>query len=72
MKWYFEHFTFNEYYTTMHCIVYVLLMFFQDAKKEYLEKKERGELAAQKVDFLRQNILQSVNAFDESVTTMSG
>ncbi|TKS73397.1 von Willebrand factor [Collichthys lucidus] len=37
------------------------LMFFQDAKKEYLEKKERGELAAQKVDFLKQNILRPVN-----------
>lgn len=37
-----------------------MLMFFQDAKKEYLEKKERGELAAQKVDFLKQNILRPV------------
>ncbi|XP_070763098.1 cilia- and flagella-associated protein 161 [Enoplosus armatus] len=33
----------------------------EDAKKEYLEKKERGELAAQKVDFLNQNILRPVN-----------
>ncbi|TMS05561.1 Cilia- and flagella-associated protein 161 [Larimichthys crocea] len=33
----------------------------EDAKKEYLEKKERGELAAQKVDFLKQNILRPVN-----------
>lgn len=33
---------------------------FQDAKKEYLEKKERGELASQKVDFLKQNILEPV------------
>ncbi|XP_029290159.1 cilia- and flagella-associated protein 161 [Cottoperca gobio] len=33
----------------------------EDAKKEYLEKKERGELAAQKVDFLKQNILKPVN-----------
>lgn len=35
-------------------------MFFQDAKKEYLEKKERGELAAQKVDFLKLNMLRPV------------
>ncbi|XP_044050187.1 cilia- and flagella-associated protein 161 [Siniperca chuatsi] len=33
----------------------------EDAKKEYLEKKERGELAAQRVDFLKQNILRPVN-----------
>ncbi|XP_054476720.1 cilia- and flagella-associated protein 161 [Anoplopoma fimbria] len=33
----------------------------EDAKKEYLEKKERGELFAQKVDFLKQNILSPVN-----------
>ncbi|XP_071356263.1 cilia- and flagella-associated protein 161 isoform X2 [Trachinotus anak] len=33
----------------------------EDAKKEYLEKKKRGELAAQKVDFLKQNILRPVN-----------
>ncbi|XP_059191297.1 cilia- and flagella-associated protein 161 [Centropristis striata] len=33
----------------------------EDAKKEYLEKKARGELAAQKVDFLKQNILRPVN-----------
>ncbi|XP_013858971.1 cilia- and flagella-associated protein 161 [Austrofundulus limnaeus] len=29
--------------------------------KEYLEKKERGELTAQKVDLLKQNILKPVN-----------
>ncbi|XP_037539591.1 cilia- and flagella-associated protein 161 [Nematolebias whitei] len=29
--------------------------------KEYLEKKEKGELVAQKVDLLKQNILQPVN-----------
>ncbi|XP_072241312.1 cilia- and flagella-associated protein 161 [Leuresthes tenuis] len=33
----------------------------EDAMKEYLEKKERGELAAQKVDLLKQNILKPVN-----------
>lgn len=33
----------------------------EDAMKEYLEKKERGELAAQKVDFLKENILRTVN-----------
>ncbi|XP_070687515.1 cilia- and flagella-associated protein 161 [Pempheris klunzingeri] len=33
----------------------------EDAKKEYLEKKERGELAAQKIDFLKKNILRPVN-----------
>uniref|UniRef100_A0A3Q3J418 Cilia- and flagella-associated protein 161 n=2 Tax=Monopterus albus TaxID=43700 RepID=A0A3Q3J418_MONAL len=38
----------------------------EDAIKEYLEKKERGELAAQKVDFLKQNILSPVKL---SVTT---
>uniref|UniRef100_A0A3Q3LVG8 Cilia and flagella associated protein 161 n=1 Tax=Mastacembelus armatus TaxID=205130 RepID=A0A3Q3LVG8_9TELE len=32
----------------------------EDAKKEYLEKKARGELTAQKVDFLKQNILRPV------------
>uniref|UniRef100_A0A8C5DTH7 Cilia- and flagella-associated protein 161 n=1 Tax=Gouania willdenowi TaxID=441366 RepID=A0A8C5DTH7_GOUWI len=33
---------------------------FQDAMKEYLEKKERGELCAQRVDLLKQNILEPV------------
>ncbi|KAM8750473.1 cilia- and flagella-associated protein 161 [Acanthopagrus schlegelii] len=33
----------------------------EDAKKEFLEKKERGELAAQKVDFLKQNMLSPVD-----------
>ncbi|XP_041794173.1 cilia- and flagella-associated protein 161 [Chelmon rostratus] len=33
----------------------------EDAMKEYLEKKESGELTAQKVDFLKQNILRPVN-----------
>ncbi|XP_022610406.1 cilia- and flagella-associated protein 161 [Seriola dumerili] len=33
----------------------------EDAKKEYLEKKKRGDLVAQKVDFLKQNILRPVN-----------
>lgn len=37
-----------------------MLVFLQDAKKEFLEKKERGELAAQKVDFLKQNMLSPV------------
>lgn len=37
-----------------------MLIFFQDAKNEYLEKKQRGELTAQKVDFLTQNILRPV------------
>ncbi|XP_061577901.1 cilia- and flagella-associated protein 161 [Cololabis saira] len=37
----------------------------EDAKKEYLRKKERGELPVQKVDFLKQNMLQPV---DLSVT----
>nr|XP_046250816.1 cilia- and flagella-associated protein 161 [Scatophagus argus] len=32
----------------------------EDAKKEYLEKKERGELAAQRVDFLKENIFRPV------------
>lgn len=36
------------------------LLITQDAMKEYLEKKERGELAAQKVDFLKENILRTV------------
>ncbi|CAG5958067.1 unnamed protein product [Menidia menidia] len=38
----------------------------EDALKDYLEKKERGELAAQKVDLLKQNMLKQVNL---SVTT---
>ncbi|XP_076590274.1 cilia- and flagella-associated protein 161 isoform X1 [Chaetodon auriga] len=33
----------------------------EDAKKEYLEKKEKGELTTQRVDFLKQNILRPVN-----------
>uniref|UniRef100_A0A3P8T9G8 Cilia and flagella associated protein 161 n=1 Tax=Amphiprion percula TaxID=161767 RepID=A0A3P8T9G8_AMPPE len=33
----------------------------EDAVKEYLEKKEKGELATQKVDFLTENILRPVN-----------
>ncbi|XP_069018874.1 cilia- and flagella-associated protein 161 isoform X2 [Embiotoca jacksoni] len=41
----------------------------EDAKEEYLEKKERGELAAQKVDFLKENILRPVNL---SVTNDGG
>ncbi|KAI3371372.1 hypothetical protein L3Q82_023961, partial [Scortum barcoo] len=43
------------------CQIIHMLMFFKDAKKEYLEKKERGELLAQKVDFLKQNMLRPVN-----------
>ncbi|XP_068169923.1 cilia- and flagella-associated protein 161 [Antennarius striatus] len=33
----------------------------EDERKAYQEKKERGELAAQKVDFLKENILTPVN-----------
>ncbi|XP_042352533.1 cilia- and flagella-associated protein 161 [Plectropomus leopardus] len=33
----------------------------EDLKKVYLEKTERGELTAQRVDFLKQNILRPVN-----------
>ncbi|XP_029378304.1 cilia- and flagella-associated protein 161 [Echeneis naucrates] len=33
----------------------------EDKKKEYLEKKKRGELTVQKVDFLKENILRPVN-----------
>ncbi|XP_035497245.1 cilia- and flagella-associated protein 161 isoform X2 [Scophthalmus maximus] len=33
----------------------------EDAKKEYLEKKERGELTAQKVDLLKRKILRPVD-----------
>ncbi|XP_008281731.1 cilia- and flagella-associated protein 161 [Stegastes partitus] len=33
----------------------------EDAVKEHLEKKERGELVTQKVDFLIQNMLRPVN-----------
>uniref|UniRef100_A0AAV2LC50 Cilia- and flagella-associated protein 161 n=1 Tax=Knipowitschia caucasica TaxID=637954 RepID=A0AAV2LC50_KNICA len=33
----------------------------EDTLKEYLEKKERGELTTQKMDFLRQNILKPVS-----------
>ncbi|KAK2842225.1 hypothetical protein Q5P01_012425 [Channa striata] len=32
----------------------------ESLRKEYLEKRERGELTAQKVDFLKQNILRQV------------
>ncbi|KAI4786112.1 hypothetical protein KUCAC02_037339 [Chaenocephalus aceratus] len=38
----------------------------EDTKREHLEKKERGELAAQKVDFLKQHMLSPV---DLTVTT---
>ncbi|XP_029010541.1 cilia- and flagella-associated protein 161 [Betta splendens] len=41
----------------------------EEAKKEYLEKKERGELTAQKVDFLKLNILRPVKL---SVTNDGG
>lgn len=34
--------------------------FLQDEVKEHLEKKERGELAGQKMDFLKENILKPV------------
>ncbi|XP_036006041.1 cilia- and flagella-associated protein 161 [Fundulus heteroclitus] len=33
----------------------------EDAMKEYFEKKENGDLLIQKVDFLKQNILEQVN-----------
>ncbi|XP_060932539.1 cilia- and flagella-associated protein 161-like [Limanda limanda] len=33
----------------------------EESKKVYLDKRERGELAAQKIDFLKQNILGTVN-----------
>ncbi|XP_037624673.1 cilia- and flagella-associated protein 161 [Sebastes umbrosus] len=33
----------------------------EDERKEYLEKKERGELAVQQLDFLKENILRPVN-----------
>ncbi|KAM9854764.1 cilia- and flagella-associated protein 161 [Aulostomus maculatus] len=32
----------------------------EDALKDYMEKKEKGELAAQKIDFLKENILRPV------------
>ncbi|XP_026220552.1 cilia- and flagella-associated protein 161 [Anabas testudineus] len=32
----------------------------EDAKQEYMEKKKRGELTAQRVDFLKENILRPV------------
>lgn len=38
----------------------VLFFFLQDEVKEHLEKKERGELASQKMDFLKENILKPV------------
>ncbi|XP_041652436.1 cilia- and flagella-associated protein 161 [Cheilinus undulatus] len=41
----------------------------EDEKKEYLEEKQRGELLYQKVDFLKQNMLNLVNL---SVTTDGG
>ena len=34
---------------------------FQESKKAYLDKRERGELFAQKIDFLKQNMLGPVN-----------
>uniref|UniRef100_A0A1A8LCI5 Uncharacterized protein n=1 Tax=Nothobranchius pienaari TaxID=704102 RepID=A0A1A8LCI5_9TELE len=33
----------------------------EDSRKDYLEKKERGELLSQQIDFLKWNILQPVN-----------
>lgn len=39
--------------------------------KEYLEKKEKGELAAQKVDFLKHNILRPVKMSSSSLTSPS-
>lgn len=39
---------------------YLLHVFLQDEVKEYLEKKERGELAGQKVDLLKENMLRPV------------
>lgn len=40
---------------------YLMSFFFlQDEVKEHLEKKERGELAGQKMDFLKENILKPV------------
>ncbi|KAF3688861.1 Cilia- and flagella-associated protein 161 [Channa argus] len=36
------------------------LFLYEDAKKEFLEKKQRGELTSQKVDFLKENILRPV------------
>lgn len=56
-----------------------VMMFLQDVKKEYMEKKEKGELAAQKVDFLKQNILRPVkksliksNINNNNITMMMG
>lgn len=37
------------------------VVFWQVAMKDYQEKKMRGELISQKVDFLKQNILSPVN-----------
>ncbi|XP_040018419.2 cilia- and flagella-associated protein 161 [Gasterosteus aculeatus] len=36
-------------------------LFEEDGKNDYLEKKRRGELVTQKVDFLKTNILRPVN-----------
>ncbi|KAG8012624.1 High affinity choline transporter 1 [Nibea albiflora] len=49
------------YWAVLISRMFYKCIFSKDAKKEYLEKKERGELAAQKVDFLKQNILRPVN-----------
>lgn len=37
-----------------------MALFFQDAMNDYFEKKKKGELLVQKLDFLKQNILQPV------------
>uniref|UniRef100_A0A8C5DRB8 Uncharacterized protein n=1 Tax=Gouania willdenowi TaxID=441366 RepID=A0A8C5DRB8_GOUWI len=49
----------KQCYMTSYAVC-TMCVSFQDAMKEYLEKKERGELCAQRVDLLKQNILEPV------------
>lgn len=43
-----------------HNHILLLFFFLQEAMKDYQEKKVRGELISQRVDFLKQNILSPV------------
>ncbi|KAM4733793.1 cilia- and flagella-associated protein 161 isoform 2-T2 [Anableps anableps] len=43
------------------------LLFAENAMQEYFEKKERGELLVQKVDFLKRNILEPLSVINDGL-----
>lgn len=49
----------------------MFIFFPQDAKNEFFEKMKRGELGAQRLDFLKQNILRPVSCIKSLQKTIN-